>query len=323
VFAVMYNVGDTHVFFLPSHLVIALLAAPGIVWCCSLFRVRGMVPIAAGAVLVAAAARIYTDFPALDRSGDTRPAGVLSRLTGELDDQRAILLTDMNWQLENGLNYFARRSRPELAYTPLSRVLPHAPALVRDNMAVGREVALSERAATTLAGTYGPSMPIVRDDRIGTPSIADVARSIPRGSRYVVCVLRPTRDVVIDIADLAEGLRTLTGNSFSAIEEKEFAVVAGTAGRRPTLVERGDRPFRRTALLDGVDVTVRMDSWLEFDTIRRMGFGQVIARRRHTLIVERGVSLVAFDESGVPFVTAYWANIFAAQPRYLVRLRPS
>ena len=43
-------------------------------------------------------------------------------------------------------------------------------------------------------------------------------------------------------------------------------------------------------ILDGVRVDVRMESWLAFDTIRRMGFGQVVADRRHTLIVERGVS---------------------------------
>ena len=41
-----------------------------------------------------------------------------------------------------------------------------------------------------------------------------------------------------------------------------------------------------------------MESWLASDTIRRMGFGHVIAARRHTLIVERGVSFVAFDERG-------------------------
>ena len=35
-----------------------------------------------------------------------------------------------------------------------------------------------------------------------------------------------------------------------------------------------------------------MESWLAADTIRRMGFGQVIAARHHTLIIERGVSLV-------------------------------
>ena len=41
-----------------------------------------------------------------------------------------------------------------------------------------------------------------------------------------------------------------------------------------------------------------MESWLASDTIRRMGFGHVIAARQHTLIVERGVSFAAFDERG-------------------------
>src|SRR5262249_414429 len=69
----------------------------------------------------------------------------------------------------------------------------------------------------------------------------------------------------------------------------------------------------------GVDVEIRMDAWLQSDTIRRMGFGHVVAARRHTLIVERGVSFAAFDERGVTLLTAYASNIFAPQPRYLVR----
>jgi hypothetical protein len=48
-----------------------------------------------------------------------------------------------------------------------------------------------------------------------------------------------------------------------------------------------------------------------------MGFGQVIANRQHTLIVERGVSFVAFDDRGRAVRTAYRGNIFAPQPRYL------
>jgi hypothetical protein len=67
-------------------------------------------------------------------------------------------------------------------------------------------------------------------------------------------------------------------------------------------------------------VEIRMESWLTSDTIRRMGFGHVVAARQHTLIVERGVSFVAFDPSGRPLRTAYRSNIFAPQPRYLVRL---
>jgi hypothetical protein len=47
--------------------------------------------------------------------------------------------------------------------------------------------------------------------------------------------------------------------------------------------------------------------------------GQVIAAHHHTLIVERGVSFVAFDAAGRPLRTAYASNIFAPQPRYLIR----
>ena len=50
-----------------------------------------------------------------------------------------------------------------------------------------------------------------------------------------------------------------------------------------------------------------------------MGFGQVIAGRQHTLIVERGVSVAAFDLSGHAIRTAYAGNIFAPQARYLIR----
>jgi hypothetical protein len=70
----------------------------------------------------------------------------------------------------------------------------------------------------------------------------------------------------------------------------------------------------------GVAVDVRMESWLAFDTIRRMGFGQVVAAHHHTLIVERGVSFAAFDERGRPVRTFYAANIFAAEPRYVAVL---
>jgi hypothetical protein len=52
-----------------------------------------------------------------------------------------------------------------------------------------------------------------------------------------------------------------------------------------------------------------------------MAVGHVITGRRHTLIVERGVSFVAFDDEGRPVRTAYASNIFAPQPRFLVEAR--
>jgi hypothetical protein len=66
-------------------------------------------------------------------------------------------------------------------------------------------------------------------------------------------------------------------------------------------------------------VEVRMESWLSADTIRRMGFGQVVAGRQHALIVERGVSFAALDRTGRAIRTVYAANIFSQQRRYLIR----
>jgi hypothetical protein len=98
----------------------------------------------------------------------------------------------------------------------------------------------------------------------------------------------------------------------------DYAAIAGVSGRPPSIAIGSDRPFRRSIVLDGVTVEIRMDSWLAADTIRRMGFGHVIAARVHTLIVEKGVSFVAFGADGRATRTVYAANIFAPQPRYLI-----
>jgi hypothetical protein len=113
-------------------------------------------------------------------------------------------------------------------------------------------------------------------------------------------------------------LRSLTGGRTIPLPAGDYAAVAGIAGEPPVLVIAAPFPFRRTLTLDGVNVSIRMESWLAADTIRRMGFGHVIAARQHTLIVERGVSFAAFDERGRPLRTAYASNIFAPQARYLI-----
>ena len=101
--------------------------------------------------------------------------------------------------------------------------------------------------------------------------------------------------------------------------ENSYAIVAGLAGEPPSAVIAANRPFRERVVLGDVPVDIRMESWLSVDTIRRMGFGHVIAARQHTLIVERGVSFAAFDASGRALRTAYASNIFAPQPRYVVQ----
>jgi hypothetical protein len=97
--------------------------------------------------------------------------------------------------------------------------------------------------------------------------------------------------------------------------------IIGRAGEHPVLVAAADRPYRRRQIVGTVNLDVRMESWLSTDTIRRAGFGHVIANRRHVLIVERGISLVALDERGGALEVFYSNNIFEALPRYVLRRR--
>jgi len=313
-FAFSYNVGDAHVFYLPSHFMVALLVAPGVVLAARLTP-RAILP-AAALTIAYAGARAYRDFPALDRSGDTRPADVISHLTAGLDDQRDILLTDMNWQVANGLSYFAKVRQPAIAHTRAPDLLLYAPALVTDNDVVGRAIALTERARSEIDAAYGPLLPTMPDPRVVVPPLAERVAGLPAGTPYVLCVLKPSRDMSLDEDDLAAALRVLSG---TAVPGGDYAVIAGLIGRPPELAFGANLPFTKQVQLNGMGVEVRMESWLSADTIRRMGFGQVVAGRHHALIVERGISFAALDRTGRAIRTAYAANIFSAQPRYLIR----
>ena len=324
-FAFTYNVGDAHVFYLPSHVTLALLAAPGIVAAGRLAsavrpaKARDLAMLVSCALLIAdGAVRAYRDFPALDRSRDQRAADVMQQLTSGLDDEHAILLADLNWQLVNGLAYFGKVTRRELAYAWMPDVLLYAPALIADNLAAGRDVALTERARATLARAYGPLLPTVEDPRVTVRTVSQLVRDLPPGTRYVLCVIKPTRDAALDAADLEAAGRELTGGR-AAVPDGDYAAIAGAAGRPPALIASSSRPFRARVEIDGTDVEVRMESWISFDTIRRMGFGQVVAAHHHALIVERGVSFAAFDADGRAVRLAYSAGLFAPQPRYLIR----
>jgi hypothetical protein len=319
-FAYSYNVGDTHVFYLPSHLSVAVLIAPGIAAAGSATSRRGVAAAAAVILTGYGAVRIYQDYPALDRSDDRRPAAVMTALTAGLDDRRAILLAEMNWQVQNGLSFFGKEVHAGLGYVRLPDVLLYAPVLVSDNLAIGREIAATSRAGQHITAAYGPLLPTEIDPRVPSSTLNDLVGGLPPGTRYALCVLKPTREFTVDLPELTEALRTLSGGSSDAMPAGEYAVVLGRTGDRPVSTVGSDAPFRRSVSLDGVPIEVRMESWLSADTIRRMGFGHIIAARQHTLIVERGVSFVAFDASGRPLRSGYRAGIFAPQPRYLIKM---
>ena len=121
-----------------------------------------------------------------------------------------------------------------------------------------------------------------------------------------------------DRADTDRALAQLTGDQLIAVPADDYVVVAGRVGRAPAVVRSSSRPFRHDVVIGDVPVRVRIDMWLPFDTIRRMGFGHVISGRHHSLIVERGVSVVALDAEGRPTRTEYAAGLFEPQPRYRI-----
>jgi hypothetical protein len=191
---------------------------------------------------------------------------------------------------------------------------------VADNQEISREVLVTERARRTVVDTYGSRLTVVRDPLSASPSLVEAVVGTPPGARYVLCVLKPTRDFALDRDDVARALATAGDGTLVRLPDNDYVVVVGIKGQRPTLVDGADDPFSRTLDLAGLRVQIRMDSWLRSDTIRRMGYGHVIAGRHHSLIVERGVSYVAVDARGQPLETAYAANIFAPEPRYAVHL---
>jgi hypothetical protein len=316
-FAFGYNVGDSHVFYLPSHLMLALLIAPGLVLAGDLVEAPVIVAVLG---LAFVSARIYVDYPALDRSHDDRPTASLASLTMGLADRQSILLTDLNWQVQNGLLYFAQEIRPDFAYASMDGVVAYLPELVADNQKISREVLVTERARRTVIDTYSSRLTVVRDPVSAHPSLLSAVVRTPPGTRYVLCVLKPTRDFALDRDDVVRALAAAGDGTSIRIPDNDYVVVVGIKGQRPTLVDAADDPFSRTFDLAGLTVQIRMDSWLRSDTIRRMGYGHVIARHRHSLIIERGVSYVAIDPQGEPLETAYAANIFAPESRYAVHM---
>jgi hypothetical protein len=318
-FAYTYNVGDAHVFYLPSHLTLALLVAPAL----ALARRAHPRGVAAAAALVAAygGVRGYRDYPALDRSDDDRPARVLAALTNGMDDRRSILLTDLNWQVQNGLSYYSTVTHTEIAWARMPDVVLYAPALIADNAAIGRDIALTERARATAEAAYGPLLTVTRDSKVVVTPLSETVGRVAAGTRYVLCALGASRDPSADRSEFDRAVARLVGVPM-ALPADDYVAIAGLAGQTPQLVAASDSPFDRRVQVAGVDVEIRMESWLRSDTIRRMGFGQVVAARRHTLIVERGFSFAAFDGRGRAQTIAYAGNIFAPEPRYLVRVAP-
>jgi hypothetical protein len=313
-FALTYNVGDPHVFFLPSHLFTAFAAAAALAPGTSGTHRATISHVLAVLVIAYAAWRGWETWPRVDRHGDRRGDALVARMTAGIDEDRAVLLSGLDWQTENALLYAARHERRNLAWVRLADVMPHLPFFVRDNHRIGRDVVVTSGAAEQIVAAYGPYFPLFQDPL--PAALADVAGALPTGTPFVLCLLSPN-DESFDPDDFQQALGSLTGGRGEPQAVARYQVWAGVTGAAPAFSHRSDRPFREEISLLGDRMTIQMDGWLPFDTFRRGGFGRVLRGREPVLTVERGVSLVWFPADGAPRVV-YAGGLYAPSPRFRI-----
>jgi hypothetical protein len=356
-FAWTYNVGDAYIFFLPSHYLVALCAGAGVaalMWLVrkfcgsaksfttSLYFLRVLCGNGlAGAVgvlcLIYPAWRGYDSFPALDRRWDTRAVQMFDRLTSPPYSQQSFCGTpvfglDANWQVQNAAEYYMGRHKPGVAWFATNELewltSDNSGAFARfvdDNFRDDRDVAADGHAARHMIFTADvlrnvrridpTALPPLRED--SSTSLADAVSHLEKTSVYALAVLRPDSEFAIDRTELQLAWTALTGDAALPAME-DYNVFIGRLGERPQLIRASNRPFRVIAALGRLHLDVRIESWLPTDTIRRSGFGHIIANRRHVLALDRGISLVALAASGDPLLTEYRSGLFAPIPRRVV-----
>ena len=324
IFALTYNVGDTHVFFLPGHFFTALAAGVG-----AAEVVRRGATAAASHPRLAMAARAlpaaaliafglwrgWETWPAADRHNDRRGEQLTSRLLVGVSDDQALLVARLNWDQENALLYAGRYLEPSAPWVRLYDVMPHFAYLVRDNFSIGRDIVLTADAATRVAGAYGQQFPIVEEQTPAAPALSAVASGIRRGTPYVLTLLTPLRDYHFDTDDIGAAVRELTGRDNRT--GQTYEVFAGVAGDAPLLHTGSATPFVRDLSIAGDDFRIRMDAWLPTDTFRRGSFGHVLRDRHRVLFIERGASLTWIAGDGTAHV-AYAGGLYAPQPRFRI-----
>lgn len=326
-FAITYNVGDPHVFFLPGHAFTALAVAALFAAPLSPSREapadrprrggggsgmpRSVSLALAVALLAFAGWRAWDTWPSADRSDDRRADVLVARVASGLNDTNALLLSDMNWQSENALLYSARYERRQLAWRRLGDVLSHLPFLVNDNHAIGRDIVLAGSAAGRVAAAYGTHFPLAPDSV--PPAITDRVATVPRGTPFVMALLEPAGGDVLNTEDFDRALALLAGPS-ARRSRARFQIWAGVSGEPGAIGHQSNRPFRTAFSVLGDQFSVRFESWLPFETFRRAGFGHVLRGRERVLTIERGVSLALFESDGSP-VVLYAAGLYAPTAR--------
>src|SRR4029079_10283527 len=117
-------------------------------------------------------------------------------------------------------------------------------------------------AKTSLTATLSRrALDITPDPLASRSSLAEFIREIPLGTRYVLCLLKPSRDYPLDERDFDDALAVLAPGT-DPVARDDYFMVAGQSGDPPIAVRSSSRPFRTSFDLQGVPVDVRMESWL-------------------------------------------------------------
>lgn len=325
VFAFTYNVGDTHVFYLPSHLFTAFAAGFALrpfggskMTRPTLQIVRPIQVAVAIATISYAGWRAWDTWPAIDRHDDRRAESLVTRLALGINPQTGVLVTDLNWQVENALLYYSRWERRDVPWVRLPDVELHFPLLVRDNEAISRDIVMDAYSAREVVSAFGPLFSIQPDPVRVSPDLIDEISTLAPGTPYVLCVLTPPREEHLDAAMLRAAIDMLTRGRAAPLSKGAYQLMAGIAGEAPVVTRSADHPFRQEFRLLDDPFTVRMESWLPSDTFRRAGFGHVIRGRQHVLTLERGVNLVWFDRNARPSPPVYAASLYAPGQRFRI-----
>ena len=337
-FAWTYNVGDAYIFFLPAHYVVALCAGAGIAAVAALVARgsnRSLATLASVLLLLYPAWRGYDTFPAVDRSRDERAIKLLEEFvtpprTESLLPPNAVYGVDTNWQVQNAFEYFMKERRPgvpwfvteELEWLEDGDVGERFQRFIDANLEIGREVVVAPgvfRRLRTLGYEGGVGDIRFLESPEGPRDLfAERVKATPRGTPYVLGILRPDREYPLDEIALRSAWSWLTGGAVDLPERRSFVIVAGKVGVPPIMTRSSDTPYRMHTIIDAFNLDIRMESWLPTDTIRRAGFGHVIVDRRHFLTLERGLSFAVLIPGG-PAV--YGNGLFAPIPRYLLGIR--
>ena len=83
--------------------------------------------------------------------------------------QSAVLVTDLNWQVEHALLYYTRWQRRDVPWVRLPDVQLHFPFLARDNEAISRDLLLDSYSARDVVAAFGPLFPLQRDAISASP----------------------------------------------------------------------------------------------------------------------------------------------------------